>query len=95
MPVDRKYGRVTLEHGNHIPEDEPVVVFRAKDMLLPKVLAYYRLFCWKAGSPRRHLSLIDDSLAAVEAWQRENPPKVPDSETSRAWLGEPQEPGRG
>lgn len=85
MAIDRKYGRVTLEHGT-IGPDEPVVVFRATDRLLPKVLAYYRLFCWKAGSPRRHLSLIDDSLAAVEAWQADNPVRVPDSESSRAWL---------
>jgi hypothetical protein len=84
MAVDRKYGRVTLEHGN-IGEDEPVVVFRAQDRLLPKVLAYYRLFCWKAGSPRRHLEIIDNSLADVEAWQGANEPKTPDSETSRSW----------
>lgn len=86
MPIDRKYGRVTLEHGAHIPDDEPVVVFRAKDRLLPKMLAYYRLFCWKAGSPRRHLGLIDDSLEAVERYQFEHPPVTPTSETSRAWL---------
>jgi hypothetical protein len=85
MAIDRKYGRVTLEHG-HIGEDEPVVVFRATDKLLPKVLAYYRLFCWKAGSPRRHLELIDDSLQAVEGWQQQNPAKTPDSEASREWL---------
>lgn len=87
MGLDAKYGRVTVEHGN-IADDEPVVVFRAKDRLLPKVLAYYRLFCWKDGSPRRHLDLIDQSLERVVAWQKDNPTKNPDSETSRAWLGD-------
>ena len=87
MGYDRKYGRVTTEHGE-IPEDEPVIVFRARDRLLPKVLAYYRLFCWKAGSPRRHLGMIDDSVVAIEAWQAKHPDQVrtPDSERSRDWL---------
>lgn len=84
MAIDRKYGKVTLEHG-FIGEDEPVVVFRAKDKLLPKVLAYYRLFCWKAGSPTRHLELIDEAIETVETWQEQNSTKVPDSEASKLW----------
>lgn len=86
MAVDAKYGRVILEHGN-IEDDEPVVVFRAKDVLLPKVLMYYHLFCMKAGSPKRHLDLIWDSLLAISKWQESHPTKVPDSETSKEWLG--------
>lgn len=70
MAIDNKYGRVTFEHGT-IGEDEPVVVFRANDILLPKVLMYYHLFCMKAGSPRHHLNLILDSLEKVRAWQDE------------------------
>lgn len=85
MAIDAKYGRVTLEHGN-IGEDEVVVVFRAKDKLLPKVLMYYHLFCMKAGSPKRHLDLIWQSLQAVYAWQDEHETKTPDSESSREWL---------
>ena len=87
MGIDGKYGRVTTEHGT-IGDDEPVVVFRAQDRLLPKLLAYYRLFCWKAGSPPRHLDLIDKALGEVEAWQQDHPPRTPDSESSRAWLSE-------
>jgi hypothetical protein len=88
MGFDRKYGQVTTEHGD-IPPDEPVIVFRARDKMLPKLLAYYRLFCWKAGSPNRHLDLIDGSLEQVEQWQKDNPDKikVPDSERSREWMG--------
>jgi len=85
MGYDRKYGKVTTEFGN-IGEDEPVVVFRAKDMLLPKVLAYYHLFCLKAGSPRRHLNIILNTKETVEKWQIENTSKVPDSENSKAWM---------
>lgn len=35
MPVDRKYGRVMLEHGG-VGTNEPVVIFRADDELLPE-----------------------------------------------------------
>lgn len=89
MAVDGKYGRVTLEHGD-IGEDEPVVVFRARDTLLPKLLAYYHLFCMKAGSPKRHLDLIFNDRERVRAWQQENRPKLPDSEASRAWMAPPE-----
>lgn len=81
MAYDRKYGRVTLESGN-IGEDEPVVVFRAQDKLLPKVLAYYHLFCIKENSPRRHLDIILNTKETVEAWQQKNKTKVPTSESS-------------
>ncbi len=87
MAIDRKYGTVTLEHGD-IAADEPVVVFRAKDRLLPEVLAFYRGLCADSGSPDRHLDLIGESASAVVRWQAEHGNKVPDSESSRAWLGE-------
>lgn len=87
MAVDGKYGKVTLEHGT-IGEDEPVVVFRAADMLLPKLLGYYHLFCLKIGAPRRHLDLILTTRSEVLAWQHDNPDLTgaPNSESSRAWM---------
>lgn len=87
MAIDKKYGRVTLEHGT-VGEDEPVMVFRAQDVLLPDLIAYYHMLCLRAGSPLRHLRLVAERHREIEAWQ-ENPSnrvKVPDSETSRAWL---------
>jgi len=85
MALDNKYGKVTLEHGD-IGEDEPVVVFRASDTLLPRVLAYYHLFCMKLDSPKRHLDLIFDSREKVLKWQEENGSRVPTSENSKNWL---------
>ena len=82
MGYDSKYGKVTTEFGN-IGENEPVVVFRAQDKLLPKILAYYHLFCLKAGSPRRHLNIILDTKEQVENWQVKNITKVPTSESSK------------
>jgi hypothetical protein len=80
MAIDFKYGHVTTERGA-FGEDEPVVVFRAQDVLLPKVLAYYHLFCVKAGSPRHHLDAIMDVRERVQAWQAENLTKVPTSDS--------------
>jgi hypothetical protein len=80
MGVDGKYGKVTTEFGD-IGEDEPVVVFRSQDKLLPKVMSYYLLFCIKAGSPRRHLLIILDTIDRIRKWQ-EDPAhftKVPES----------------
>ena len=39
MAIDAKYGKVSIKG---IPEDEPVFIFRAQNMLTPLVLAYYR-----------------------------------------------------
>lgn len=80
MAIDLKYGRVSTEHGT-IGEDEPVVVFRAQDRLLPKLLKVYRYFCDLAGSPAHHLEAIDNAAAAVKAWQANHPPKTPSSDS--------------
>ncbi len=85
MAIDHKYGRVTLEHGT-IGEDEPVFVFRATDKFLPKVLAYYHLFCLSGGSPRRHLDIILNGRDTVIAWQERHETFTPSSEASREWL---------
>ncbi len=78
MPFDLKYGRVTLEKGGHIGDDEPVVVFRAKDRTLPALLAAYRDLCAASGSPGTHLANIRVAREAVLEWQRNNSDKVPD-----------------
>lgn len=85
MAQDNKYGKVTLEHGD-IGEDEPVIVFRAKDVLLPKVLAYYIMCCVKAGSPVRHINIIMESLDKIKRWQLLNNPRVPSSKNSMKWM---------
>lgn len=79
MAIDGKYGRVTLENSD-IGEDEPVVVFRATDRLLPKLLKIYRMMCELAGSPAHHLQRIDDTATDVKAWQMENPTRTPNSD---------------
>jgi hypothetical protein len=78
MGIDGKYGRVTLERGS-IGDDEPVVVFRAQDKLLPNILKVYGILCELAGSPSHHLELIHQSTVMVKNWQKENFTKTPES----------------
>ena len=87
MGYDGKYGKVTTEHGE-IPDDEPVIVFRARDGQVPAMLDRYLELCAAAGSPPRHLDLVHRSQAAITRWQHEHPDqvRVPDSERSRAWM---------
>jgi hypothetical protein len=87
MAIDRKYGRVTLEHGT-IGEDEPVVVFRAQDRLLPELLLHYAAMCARAGSPSRHIAITLANVTTVAEWQESSHAQVPNSESSRAWLPE-------
>jgi len=89
MGIDAKYGKITAQFGS-IGEDEPVVLFRAADKLLPKVMAYYHMLCMKEGSPRRHLDIIVRSFDLVKAWQAAHPDaiRVPSSANSKSWLGE-------
>lgn len=89
MGYDGKYGQVTTEHGD-IPADEPVFVFRARDVTTPDLLAYYLMRCVKKGSPKRHLDGIVGAIERFRRWQQANPGNVrtPDSERSRAWMGE-------
>jgi hypothetical protein len=89
MGFDRKYGKVTTEHGE-IPDDEPVIVFRARDKLVPAMLTTYIQLCEQAGSPARHIDLVEGSKRQIVEWQRDNKDQVrkPDSERSRAWMKE-------
>jgi hypothetical protein len=84
MAVDGKYGRVTLERGT-IGEDEPVVVFRAQDRLLPLLLGVYLELCRAFGSGEFHRQVVIERQAEVAAWQMSHVTKVPD--TTREQMG--------
>src|SRR5205809_729607 len=75
-----KYGEVTTEHGEFL-EEEPVVVFRGRDRILPALLEVYREMCADAGSPEQHTELLDETYERVQMWQEENPDevKIPES----------------
>ena len=54
-----------LDHaGQPLPEDEPIMIFRAKDALLPEVMKHYI-------SLRRQHGQSDASLADLQAYSDE------------------------
>ena len=77
--IDGKYktsGDVTKLDGTPIPQDEPLVLFRGKDKLLPKLLDQYRQLCQDAGSPQQQLDGIGQLTDGIKVWQEQNPTKV-------------------
>lgn len=87
MGYDGNYGRVSTEHGD-IPDDEPVIVFQARDKHTIAVLVHYLKLCREGGSPNRHQHLIAEALVRFIEWQGRNLEKVrsPDSESSKIRL---------
>lgn len=84
MAHDRKYGQVTLERGT-IGEDEPVMVFRAQDALLPELIAYYHFLCMRDGTDMEHLKVIAHRHRDILVWQDEHPlqVKIPDTQAGQ------------
>ncbi len=82
MGIDNKYGRVTVERVRNRPigDDEPVVLFRSQDRLLPLVLDAYRAISEENGSPAEHLYGVDAARAKVVEWQREHLTQTPGSD---------------
>lgn len=79
MAIDRKYGAVTLERGS-VAADEPVVVFRAQDRLLPDLLDVYEEMCELAGSPPAHLEGIRATRERIVDWQDTHHTQTPQSD---------------
>ncbi len=81
--IDGKYktdGNLTKLNNTPLPKDEPPILFRGHDKLLPQLLIQYKAMCQKAGSPEAHLELVEERIQAIKAWQESNPVlvKIPD-----------------
>lgn len=93
MSNEMKYnipGPITKKSdGEAIPEDEPVVLFRGKDKLLPSLLLHYLRLCITEESGTIHADMISKLVDRVVQWQHENPElcKIPDSEFSADDIG--------
>jgi hypothetical protein len=77
--IDGKYqtsGDITKLDGTPVPADEPLVLFRAKDKLVPAMLEHYAGLCEQAGSPPEQIQGIRHRLEAVKQWQAANANKV-------------------
>lgn len=72
MAHSLKYGKVTLEHGESVGEDEPVFILRAKDITAPTLIGIYKVLCFDAGSPYEILDKLDAQETAIRDWQAEH-----------------------
>lgn len=81
MGFDGKYGKVITEFGD-IPGDEPVIVFRGRDRLLPDLLDEYARQCGYHAAPHRHVELVRDAAERIRRWQEDHPQllRTPSSE---------------
>lgn len=86
MGYDGKYGRVTTEHGD-IPDDEPVIVFRGRDVILPELLGRYAALCEIHGSSAEHVHLVLDTSDRIEQWQNDHPDRVKVPDSARFFAG--------
>lgn len=79
---DSKYGTIIVEKlpGQAFASDEPVILFRAKDVHMPAVLDAYEKLCKRDGSPPEHMDSIKSLRDETEAWQKANSTlvKLPD-----------------
>lgn len=88
--LDSETGQlVNKASGNAIPSDEPVIIFRAQDALLPDVLAAYitHLGMSQKMADREHRLAVSLRLAEVLEWQAHNPLRVktPDTVLDESW----------
>ena len=75
MPIDRKYGQITMERGK-FNEDEPVFVLRAMDWLSVMAISTYLSGCKKADCEESHIGAVEDAMADFLKWQARNLDKV-------------------
>lgn len=68
MPTDVKYGEVTTEYGD-IPDDEPVFVLRAQDVLAHETLLHYHEQSGRAGCKADFRDDVLQALVNFERWQ--------------------------
>ena len=75
MAFDQKYGHVTCEKGNLLP-DEPVFIFRASDLLAMPALQAYEELCKAAKRPPEFLAAMKDAIDVFAEWRGSK--KLPD-----------------
>lgn len=77
--IDGKYqttGEIQKRDGTPIPKDEPLMLFRGKDKVLPELLEKYNELCQAAGSPPAQIDRVSQYSRRIRDWQNQNPDKV-------------------
>lgn len=58
--------------GEAIPEDEPVILFRARDVHAVKVLSYYH----DLVKDEHHIKAVSEKLEEFKAFKRDHPDRI-------------------
>lgn len=83
--IDPKYGIRIIEGqsviaktstGEPIPDDEPLILFRARDYLALDMLRYYRSIALADGCTGFHMDGIDNRIAAFEKFRSDHPERM-------------------
>jgi hypothetical protein len=77
MPIDGKYGKVTLENQRSLKDDEPVFVLAAHDPLAMSIIETYRTLANLRGAPIQHVERVQAALDTFLAWQLEHGTRDP------------------
>lgn len=72
------YQERIVDKAELIPEDEPVMLFRAQDVLFIHVLMHYAHELDKIGADEDMVLAVQDHIETAREWRRENQVKVPD-----------------
>lgn len=74
MPWDSKYGEITVERTPGAPfgDDEPVILFRARDATTPALLTAYLTLCLGRKCSAGHIEAIQTALRRFRKWQGDN-----------------------
>ena len=77
--IDGKYqtsGVITKLDGTPVPDDEPLILFRAQDRLLPELLDLYVQLRQQAGSSAEGIAALQKHVDKIKRWQRQNPDRT-------------------
>jgi hypothetical protein len=79
-PLTYRTALVNRHTGEAIPDDEPVMVFRARDIHARSVITHYLLLIQQGGCPQSHIDAVRARLADFEnfALDHTSRMKVPD-----------------
>lgn len=83
---DRIYKTST---GEVVPEDEPVILFRARDRLAMPMLLHYRQLCADDGATDYQLESMDRMVERFQLYADAHPTKQPGITRGAAWDGTP------
>lgn len=71
------YNRIQDPAGK-IGDDEPVFLLRAQDLAMVETLEAYVTAAARVGAKDNVFKAVNQHIARVKKWQRENPTKAPD-----------------